>query len=161
MSCQPTKQLRAGRMFEQAVLGYAGTGHLPKWRHQIHSATRSIYDAIGHKPENWNPRWPDQPLARRLYWLVARHFSKEERKSLLLFPALDRSLDLLHGVDLFFRYRDFHTVTIDLTLRKKEVSKAHILITPGILANEKELNRLTKQIARWLKNGVFLVSRGK
>lgn len=123
-------------------------------------------EAEGDMPEEiYNPCNP-QPLWGKmsiLFASVKRHLPRrceKERPQLFLYNAIGSSLDLLHGVDIFFLWSGVH-VTIDLSLRLKPIRYSVDLTQDLEDMDEEAFDVFGKQVAELLKSRKEKIKRRK
>lgn len=103
-------------------------------------AETDIYDPT-------NPTWDESPI---LFHAVRRHLPKRPKGSLRLYNANKTSLDIYHGVDVFFWWREVY-VTIDLSLIEKPYRRTVDLVVDLTDMNFEAFDVLGAQIAEILK----------
>jgi len=139
-----------GQLFEWEIFGTDATKVFTKqdpkdvkylsWK----KAMEEVISVYG-KEESWDPCNPSTPNSKRLHRLVDGGLD-DDAGDLELYPALNSSFDIHHGVDGFFKLGN-KIVTIDLTTRDdKDNVKADFLITQKHFENPKLLSLLAECI---------------
>lgn len=121
---------------------------------QVIKSELVIIDEVGRveiKYNPGNPTWDESPI---LFRSVKRHLPKRPKMSLYLYNAVGSSLDIYHGVDIFFLWKGVF-VTIDLSLHEKQLRSTVDLVVNLEGMDDEAFDVLGKQIADLLKKRRF------
>jgi len=135
----------SGRLFEHDVLGkgvdicYRGKQVIYK---SYKKAMSEVIDFVNRT--NWLPFDPIHDLCNDIHASVAEELGLDNINHLKVYPAVGSSLDVYHGVDMFFTLGK-KVVTVDLTVKEKDDYKADITICPDEVEN---LPTLAKKISK-------------